>query len=213
MLILVLSDIHGRVEKIKKIVSLLHNQGVELALVLGDLTNLGGEKQAEDVLNALKGFEAMAIAGNFDTMEVARFLERRGVSLHGKARKVGEWSFAGFGGGLVGSPGGFLFSEEDIKAGLENALAKKSSAILATHLPPFGTGIDKCYTGAHVGSKAVRKIIEDFKPALHLCGHCHEASGEAKIGETKSINVGAVSEGKALLLDLGKELKWERIQV
>ncbi len=213
MLILVVSDIHGKVGNLEKIVKLIHNKGVEKAVILGDMTNLGGKRQAEETLKALEGFEVMAIAGNFDTAEVADFLEKKGVSLQGKRKEVGQWAFAGFGGGKLGNPGGFLFSEEEIGKGLENVLEKGKKTILVTHLPPFGTGIDKCYTGKHIGSRSVRKAIEEFKPVLHLCGHCHEAAGEEALGETTSINVGAVAEGKALLLDLGEELKWERIQI
>jgi Icc-related predicted phosphoesterase len=226
MHILVLSDIHGRVKSLEKIVRLIHNKRVKLVLILGDLTNLGGKKQAEEALKALEGFEVMAIAGNFDTGEVANFLEEKGLSLHGRKKKVGQWAFAGFGGGLLGHPGQYLFSEEEVGKGLGNVLGKgrkgertgkglgkQGKTILVTHLPPFGTGIDKCYSGAHIGSKSVRKAIVEFKPALHICGHCHEAAGEEKVGDTVSINIGAVSEGKALLLSLGEKLEWEKIQV
>jgi len=213
MLILVLSDVHGKVGNLEKIVRLIHNKAVEKAVILGDLTNLGGAKQAKEVLRALEGLEVMAIAGNFDTAEVAEFLEAERVSLHGKSKEVGQWAFAGFGGGLSGGAGGFLFSEEEIGKGLGDVLEKSGKTILVTHLPPFGTGIDKCNTGEHIGSRSVRKAIEEFKPVLHLCGHCHEAAGEEALGETTSINVGAVAEGKALLLDLGEELKWEKIQI
>ena len=99
MRVLVLSDVHNRVENLEKTIRLIHNRGVEAVFVLGDLTNLGGKRQAEEVLGKLKGFRVWAIAGNFDTGEVAQVLEERGVSLHGRREKVGGRVFAGFGGG------------------------------------------------------------------------------------------------------------------
>jgi len=212
MRVLVLSDVHGRLENLKKIVRLIHNNGVELVLLLGDLTNLGGKRQAEEVLGLLKGFKVRAIAGNFDTREVAQALEEKGVSLHGKKEKVGKFTLVGFGGGLVGGPGGFLFSEEEIKKSLEKLLEEENT-ILLTHLPPFGTKINLSSKGLDIGSKAVKEIVEKTQPVLLLCGHAHESFGEISIGKTVCINIGAVKEGRALLLNLGEELKWERIQV
>jgi hypothetical protein len=78
-------------------------------------------------------------------------------------------------------------------------------------LPPFGTKIDLASSGIHVGSRAVREMIEKKRPVLHFCGHCHEGFGEEKLGETISINVAAVKEGRALLVDL-EEMEWERIR-
>lgn len=212
MLALVLSDIHGRTAFLEKILGLIHNKPVEIAFILGDLTNLGGERETEEVLALLKGFKVLAIPGNFDTGKVLETLEGKGVSLHGKKKKIEKFSFVGFGGGLVGNPGGFLFTEGEIENSLESLLKGEKNAVLLTHLPPFGAKIDLAGSGTHIGSKAVRKSLEKMQPRLHLCGHCHEGFGEEKIGEITSINVGAVKEGKALLLEIGDELKWERIQ-
>ena len=89
----------------------------------------------------------------------------------------------------------------------------ENKVILLTHLPPFDTKLDLTGNGMHIGSKAVREVIEEFKPALHLCGHCHKGIGEEKVGETTSINVGAAKEGNALLLELNEELKWTRLKL
>lgn len=213
MRILVLSDIHGRLENLEKAIKLIHNKGVCHALILGDLTNFGGKREAEQVLAAFKGFDAMAIPGNLDTREVLAALEEQGVSLHGKRKKLGKWIFAGFGGGLLGGPGEFMFSEEEIGKALHKLAQGGKKEILATHLPPFGTKIDMAGAGVHIGSRTVKHIIEEKQPALHLCGHAHESFGEEKIGKTISVNAGALKDGRALLLNLGDEMKWERIQL
>lgn len=213
MLALVLGDIHGRTKNIEGMIRLIHNRDVDLVLITGDLTSLGGAKQAEEVLKYFEGFRVLAVAGNFDTSEANNLLERKGISLHAKSRQFGEWGIAGFGGGLFGGPGSLLFSEGQIEKGLSGLLQGKGKEILVTHLPPFGTGVDLARSGAHIGSRAVRKVIEEKQPLVHLCGHCHEAFGEEKIGRTTSINVGSVSEGRALLLKLGRKPEWERLQL
>jgi len=42
-----------------------------------------------------------------------------------------------------------------------------------------------------VGSKAVRRMIEKYKPFLALHGHIHESAGSVKIGPTYCANPGA----------------------
>lgn len=58
-----------------------------------------------------------------------------------------------------------------------------SCDILATHLPPFKTGLDRTYTGKNVGSPFLSKIVRsmgDQAPRLWFCGHIHEGRGVYK---------------------------------
>jgi len=75
------------------------------------------------------------------------------------------------------------------------------------HCPPYNTNIDlapkldknlKPVTSLlgptvteHVGSKAVRKFIQEFQPLIGLHGHIHEASGFDRIGNTLVLNPGS----------------------
>lgn len=213
MQILVLSDIHSRIKNLEEIISSIHDKTVDLILITGDLTNYGEEKQTNEILDKLNGFEILAIPGNMDTRQALQTLEKKKISLHGKKKKIGKWTFVGQGGGLTGDPGELMNTEKEIEKTLDKLLDKKEKTILLTHLPPKNTKIDLSHGILHIGSKAVRKIIEKKQPKLHLCGHVHEALGEDKIGQTTSINPGAVKEGKALLLTLGKEITWKRIQL
>ena len=213
MLALVISDIHGRIESLEKTIKLIHNRSVDLVLLLGDLTNYGETKDAEQGLKPLKGLKVLAIPGNLDTGPVLKAFEEKGISLHAKKKKLGGWTFVGFGGGLQGDPGSFLSSEEEIGKSLGRLLQGEKRTVLLTHLPPFGTKIDLSSKGPHIGSRAVREAVEKSQPVLHLCGHAHESFGEEKIGKTPCINVGAVKNGRALLLELGDKPKWERLQL
>jgi Icc-related predicted phosphoesterase len=42
-----------------------------------------------------------------------------------------------------------------------------------------------------VGSRAVRKFLEEHQPILSLHGHIHESRGAVRIGRTLAINPGS----------------------
>ncbi len=213
MLALVLSDIHSDLQSLRAIKEKLIHNKIGLVLLLGDLTNFGGAPQAREVIEELKQWKVLGFAGNLESEAVQEEMERQGISLHGKTYILGKWTLAGLGGGIQGDPGRFLLSEKEIGEMLEKLLKGRRNVILLTHLPPYGTVVDTASSGKHIGSRAVREIIEMYEPALHLCGHCHEGVGEEKLGKTLCINVGAVKLGKALLLELGGELKWEKVSL
>jgi Predicted phosphoesterases, related to the Icc protein len=101
---------------------------------------------------------------------------------------------------------------------------KTQEIIFAFHPPPFDTILDLApkvradFTYArvggqrdfiHVGSIAVRKAIESYKPLLSLHGHIHESKGVDKVGNTLSINPGSeysegILHGALINLDKGK---------
>ncbi len=75
-------------------------------------------------------------------------------------------------------------------------LSNPKKTIYVIHAPPFNTKLDVITNRTHVGSRAVRKFIEEQQPFLTLHGHIHESpkmSGSYidKIGNTICINVGS----------------------
>ena len=100
-----------------------------------------------------------------------------------------------------------LFSEEIRSAEKENGiiaddlqnlkkLSNPEKTIYAIHAPPFNTKLDIIAAGTHVGSKSIRRFIEQERPFLTLHGHIHESpemsgSWKDKIGKTVCINVGS----------------------
>ncbi len=109
------------------------------------------------------------------------------------------------------------------KAGFSKS-EKMQELIMAYHPPPFDTILDLAprvqadFTYArvggqpdfiHVGSKAVRKSMEEFKPILGLHGHIHESKGVDKVGNSISVNPGSeysegVLHGALINLDKGR---------
>ncbi len=72
---------------------------------------------------------------------------------------------------------------------------KDCPVILNAHAPPIDTkldqAVDKNLNRHHVGSRAVRDVIEKYKPVVGLHGHIHESSGIDKVGNTKVGNPGS----------------------
>ena len=78
--------------------------------------------------------------------------------------------------------------------------------ILCPHAPPLGTACDRLRSGAHVGSAALRRLIEEEQPDLVLCGHIHESRGEDAIGVSRIVNPGPVTSGHGVVVDVGDAL-------
>jgi Icc-related predicted phosphoesterase len=100
-------------------------------------------------------------------------------------------------------------SEEKLAEIFDRMISKVTrmpNCIFNLHCPPYDTPLDEApeldktlkpivrggeLSMIHVGSKAVRQVIEKNQPLLGLHGHIHEARGFAKIGRTVCINPGS----------------------
>ena len=88
-------------------------------------------------------------------------------------------------------------------------LQTPASAVFNLHVPPIGSGLDRCpqldtstdpptvvrISGevmmGDAGSSAVRAALEEFQPAVSLHGHIHEARAATRIGRTLALNPGS----------------------
>jgi uncharacterized protein len=108
-----------------------------------------------------------------------------------------------------------------------DALARQVSdpkrAVFMIHVPPHDSGLDTApildqnlrptvsagdVLRGPVGSTAVRRIIEEYQPALTIHGHIHESGGERKIGKTLCINPGSEANHGILrgyIVDIGRK--------
>lgn len=199
MLALLLSDIHGRVSLLKRIVE---TANYDLALVAGDLSNYAGGGYRE-VLETLSGSVPLTIAvpGNVDPPEVLDLNLGNVVILHTSVVDARGLLVAGVGGGIGFSFWGIPYLAEhhmtDFVKKLSDELRRSSRVphVLLTHTPPYSSGVDRLYSGEAVGSKALRDFLEEFKPLLHVCGHIHEGRGVVTLGRTTVVNPGPAMVG------------------
>lgn len=209
---IVFGDIHDQTANINKIPELASADAI---IISGDLTQLGACPQAEKVLASLPSLPVYAQIGNMDKAEVDGCLSEKSHNLHGQVYQLSpDIALFGIGGSTITpfhTPN--EFSEEEYTQWLEEAWLEASKfpkRILISHNPPKNSNCDKISTGAHVGSTAVRKFIEEKQPDLCVCGHIHEAKGTDRIGKTLVLNPGMISEGAYVLIsETGGKLKAE----
>lgn len=198
MRILQVTDVHGSPRALEQSRWALREHEPDLFLVTGDVTNFGPLAFARTFLEG-RPVPTYAIPGNCDPRAIVPLLEELGVSLHGRRVEVGGELLVGFGGSNptpFGTP--FELREGEIEAGLEPLLAE--GAILVTHAPPYGT-LDVVPGAGHVGSRALRRLVDRYAPKLVLCGHIHEGRGVEE-GATTVVNAGPAMDGYAALVEV-----------
>ncbi len=190
--IMAVGDIHGDKTLAKKLAKEAKEKNVDLVILAGDLTFV--EQSIEDIIGpfAKNGKEVLIMPGNHEspaTINVLEELYSNARNIHGHSFVKNNVGFFGAGGADIGP-----FSIPDSKIGklIEKSykeLERKdlSKKIMITHMHPAGS---KSEFSGFLGSPAIRKAIEKFKPDIAINGHIHEAGGiEEKIGKTRVINV------------------------
>lgn len=204
MKIAAVADIHNDTETMMQSLDKMKEFGFDAVVCPGDFTDIAPRGFTREEIGSLivaelkaTGRPVVAVPGNQDFVMIPIF-ERENVSVHGIGKIVGEVGFYGFGGAKT--PFGTAYEPDDveIEAGLRKAYDAVKGAkyrVQVTHNPPFGTRADLLPSGAHVGSKAVRRLIEELKPDVAVCAHVHEARGVDELGRTTIINPGRLPEG------------------
>ncbi|WP_400207477.1 metallophosphoesterase family protein [Candidatus Methanomassiliicoccus intestinalis] len=200
MKFLVLTDIHGNDNVAGWANEIIAEQGVEFVVILGDITQFGPQSWAEEFL-AQFSVPVYSVAGNCDPpQEIMAAIEKKAILMHKKKIKIGGIPFIGLGGSnptIFDTP--FELSEDEITASLEPLM--EEGAVLVLHAPPLGIN-DMIPTGAHVGSTAIKNIVEKYHPLLVLSGHIHEARGNVEENGTIFINPGPAMRGCYALIEI-----------
>ena len=186
--ILAAGDLHGSSDIAKKLAEKAKKNNVDLVLLLGDIH--GALKYSKNLIAPFKkaGQRVVFIPGNWDTTNEANSIrDIYGIkNIDGYYTVYNDVGIVG-----VGNPDFQLNLNEKrtfdkIKKNFDKMKTKKN--ILISHLHAHGT---KAEFSGFLGSKGLRKAIDEFKPDFFLQAHIHEAEGiEEKIGKTKVINVG-----------------------
>lgn len=208
MKILAVSDFHGVPDASEHLKRFLRRDH-DCLVIAGDFTELGPLSAAEDILEKIEelGVRTLAVPGNCDPKPILELLERHGVNLHGKLVWINDLAFVGLGGSNL-TPFNTPFELQE--AEIEEELLKLSKRagerwVLVTHAPPFNTELDVVRSGVHVGSKGVRRVIEQKRPLLAICGHMHESRNVGRIGRTVVVNPGPISKRYAAEIEVEGE--------
>ncbi len=212
MRILALSDVHGAIDVVERIIE--NESGYDVVVMSGDAAPYGAPRDAVEVLRKISELVSpqllIAVPGNMDDPRSYEELQGNGGNIrivHGRSVIVGDTVFIGVGGSPP-TPFRTVFeiSEDEIARILEQAIhgVSPTNIILVSHAPPYKTKCDKVIMGLHVGSKAVRSFIEQKKPILCICGHIHEARAVDRIGSTVIVNPGPAMRGFYAIIEVSE---------
>ncbi len=199
MKLLLFSDLHVQLNLAKKLVE--KSKEVDVVIGAGDFAIM--HRGLEETLQVLRAITKpiVIVPGNGETYkelkEAAEGWENC-HALHGSGIKLLGVDFFGIGGGIPVTPFGswsYDFTEKEAKNLLEGLPEK---AILISHSPPKNI-LDKSSSGMHLGSTAIRAVMEEKHPKLLVCGHIHESGGRQEwVGNTLVVNAGP----EGMIIDL-----------
>lgn len=199
MRILAMSDIHGGVAAVERILST--ETPCDLLVLAGDITTMGTPAELKMTMERIGkfGIPVLGVAGNMDPVQLDDIMVQLGVSLNGHGKVMGGIGLFGVSGApfsSLGTPN--EIAEEDIlvraRAGWKEVTVARFT-VFVPHAPPENTKLDRTKGGTHVGSSAVRQFIEEEQPDAAICGHIHEARGLDTIGKTQVMNCGPAGRG------------------
>jgi len=187
-------------------------------------------KLAEERLKGT-GIKCYISPGNDDDYEIDSVLNSSGYAINPDGKVVsldGGYEMISVGkGNLTPWKCPRDVTEEELEKTLESMISKTNvveKSIFNVHVPPYDTLLDvapeldselKAVTKSgqpsmiHVGSAAVRRVIEKYQPLLGLHGHIHESKAIEEIGRCLCVNPGSeyaegILRGALVTLESGK---------
>jgi Icc-related predicted phosphoesterase len=204
MIIITLTDIHAHSGAISALGKQLRS--ADLVLLCGDITHFGHKKEMAAIISLIRSFNpsVFAVSGNCDYPDAEEFLTEERISLNGLTREFQGYSLYGMSGSLP-CPGKtpHEYSEEEYEVFLRDlTFSGGLPQIMVSHQPPYNTLNDQVSPGVHVGSKSIRKFIEEQQPLVCYTGHIHEGMGIDHIGNTAIVNPGPAGRGRYVLTEI-----------
>ena len=201
-------DVHGRFDAVEPVLQAVGE--VDALVVGGDITTFGTPEDAERAIERWRALVPLllAVAGNMDSPAIDERLVELGVSCDGRGVTLGAVGIAGVSAAPVSplrTP--YEIPDEELGRRAEAGLAEISECrvrILCPHAPPYGTRCDRLRSGEHVGSPALRAVVERERPDVVLCGHIHESRALDRVGATQVVNPGPVASGHYALVEVGE---------
>jgi Icc-related predicted phosphoesterase len=199
-------DVHDRFEAVPA--ALDEIGAVDVLVVGGDITTFGTPDDAERAIELWKPLAPMllAVAGNMDSPAIDERLVALGVSCDGRGVAIGDVGIAGVSAAPLSplhTP--YELPDDELARRAEAGLADVEGCrvrILCPHAPPHGTACDRIRSGEHVGSPALRALVEREAPDVVLSGHIHESRAIDRLGTTQIVNPGPISAGHYALVEI-----------
>jgi len=208
-----ISDIHGSLRGAELAGEKARTIGADVVLVVGDITNFGTVKEAENILTTIadrSDVRVIFVPGNCDPPQLLTYTPANPslVNIHGKSFRVSGLDFVGLGGSKTTPHKGtwIEFQEEEIYRILTGAVREKGEKwVLVTHNPPSGVEASMTPNGLDLGSPTIREVVMREAPMLVCCGHVHEARSISYIKLVPVINAGPAKDGYCAVIELSED--------
>lgn len=195
------ADIHTKPDRIDRVRKGVADYAPDVLVTAGDTGNYINPGRVFGCLNEL-GIPVLSVRGNTDRLWHERVARRYSniVSLHMKEYKIKGFPFAGISGTVpVPFRSRFSFFETDMLKKAAEIIGPET--ILVVHPPPYGT-LDRVAGRLSAGSKGLKRLIAGCRPRMVLCGHIHEDTGMAVVGDTLVINCSIADSQYGAIVDL-----------
>jgi Icc-related predicted phosphoesterase len=196
------ADFHGKQQRYRAFATEATRRAPDVVVLAGDVN---GSPYFYDMLRNL-AMPTLIVHGNMDDAIIgADVAANGGQFIHQKALSIEGVRFVGLGGGQP--------TTETIAhptAHSKTPLSNLKIDVLVTHLPPKGS-MDKMAMGRHIGSVAVRRVVDTLHPRVVICGHVHEHPGWECLNETVVVNCSVGQSGVCTLIEFADDIQVERI--
>jgi Icc-related predicted phosphoesterase len=197
MIVFATSDIHGRLDIIKKINGFLSRRiDIECIILCGDISadyevssfeeleqlQYEDYKKILEMLQSIKR-KILFIQGNHDVFIVdtdeESYLKNNKLEIFQNFIPIEYLNFIMYGTKREGDDEEMAYRLSKLKV--------NTNSIIISHLPPHKC-LDKDKNGTNYGSKAINELIKDKKPAYFFCGHVHDGFGYKRLYDTNVFN-------------------------
>lgn len=207
MRVLYVVDVHDRFGAVTEAAASVGP--VDVLVIGGDITTFGTPDEVERSIELWRPLapRLLAVAGNCDSPEIDERLVELGVSVDGVGvilDGVGVFGVSASPHTPLHTP--YEVPDDELGRRAERGQADVEDAtvrLFCPHAPPLGTKCDRVSSGEHVGSAALRALVERTQPDIVLCGHIHESRGVDVLGSSQIINPGPVAAGHHALVEIG----------
>jgi Icc-related predicted phosphoesterase len=194
MKIVAISDLHGVIDPVHKILDL---EKPDLLLCAGDW-GTAEEITRGDLEAIIRNVHTLSVFGNNDHPELLRQLKNNDGSNilleNGEAVHYFDLTLAGISGIWAKSHKQPWYITDEEVAEAASALRDQKVDILITHGCPIGMA-DLTPTGGRGGQRCFTEAFKMVQPKLHLCGHLHRKSEYRTKDGKLVVNVGYTAEG------------------
>ena len=213
MRIYAVADIHGKTEKIARILEVILRNTPDILVIAGDISNYFSPLKTLDQLKNIT-IPILCIRGNSDLKRVEGLLQNQeNTTLLGPVPvTVQGVPFLGLNGTIpLPFVSKICFKEAQRLDGIKYNITPQT--ILVVHPPPRGV-CDKVGNRFSAGSFQLKTLIEKHAPLMVLCGHIHEQAGYQFIKNALVVNCAMNKNLSGAIIDCGnnKHLKIKMIK-